>query len=126
MLLSILLNVLVNCYLSDDVLTHRLLGLAPFMVPFRKRLEIYNERRVALKRETQSYVGPPTRIIVRRDALFDTTYRELQRLTPSQLKGRMDIKFVNEYGVTEEGIDAGGLFKELWTQFSDVSTLVVF
>lgn len=106
---------------SDEVLTARLLRVAPFMVPFSKRLELYNQYRISLKRETQSYIGPPSRITIRRDALFDTTYRELKKLTAAQLRGRMDIKFINEYGVAEEGIDAGGLFKELWTQFAEVS-----
>jgi ubiquitin-protein ligase E3 C len=35
------------------------------------------------------------------------------------LKQKLKIKFVNEYGQNEEGIDGGGLLKEFLTKLCD-------
>ena len=39
-------------------------------------------------------------------------------MTPLQLQGRLSVQFVDDFGRTEAGIDAGGLFKEFWTELS--------
>lgn len=31
------------------------------------------------------------------------------------------MEFVNQFGAVEAGIDAGGLFKEFWTQLSGIA-----
>ena len=33
-------------------------------------------------------------------------------------QGRLSVQFVDDFGRTEAGIDAGGLFKEFWTELS--------
>ncbi len=37
------------------------------------------------------------------------------------LRCRLHVTFINEMGLEEVGIDAGGLFKELWTTLAGVA-----
>jgi ubiquitin-protein ligase E3 C len=37
------------------------------------------------------------------------------------LRKRLIVHYVNEAGVSETGLDAGGLFKEFWTDLSNQS-----
>lgn len=34
---------------------------------------------------------------------------------------QIQVEFVNEFGEREAGIDAGGLFKEFWTELSSIA-----
>lgn len=51
---------------------------------------------------------------IRRDHVTQDGFDELSNLGPA-LKGRVDITFVDQYGITEAGIDGGGLYKEFLT-----------
>ena len=42
----------------------------------------------------------------------DDGLAQVAALTPLQLQGRLSVQFVDDFGRTEAGIDAGGLFKE--------------
>jgi hypothetical protein len=62
--------------------------------------------------------GPPmmlsgwTRVTIRRNAMFLDGFREMHNLSSVQLRGRLQIQFLNELGEVEPGIDGGGLFKD--------------
>lgn len=54
-----------------------------------------------------------TRVQIRRDHnIILEAYRGLQQSPASALKGKLQIEFVNELGMTEAGIDGGGILKE--------------
>ena len=57
---------------------------------------------------------PATRYIVE-DAFARMSSRSV---TGERLRGKLGVVFVNDAGMSEMGIDAGGLFKELWTELS--------
>jgi ubiquitin-protein ligase E3 B len=44
--------------------------------------------------------------------LFQDGYRQLAQLPSRALKGLIRVKFVNEQGLDEAGIDQDGVFKE--------------
>lgn len=48
----------------------------------------------------------------RRDQLLDDSYSQLKAMNADRLKGRLRIAYVNEAGLSEAGIDGGGLFKD--------------
>ncbi|KAH9248888.1 hypothetical protein BASA81_013452 [Batrachochytrium salamandrivorans] len=51
-------------------------------------------------------------IKVNRDRLFEDGFRQLRKLTPSQLKQTIRVRFVNQFGLDEIGVDQSGVFKE--------------
>lgn len=50
---------------------------------------------------------------MRRKHEFEDTFESLYK---KSLKSRFKVIFINEYGMLESGIDAGGLTKELLTR----------
>jgi hypothetical protein len=93
-----------------------LLSAAPFAVPFADRAQMF---RAMCSQEREALAESPAyRIQVTRLNLFDSTYRALARIPVGQLKRRLAVEFVDEFGMVESGIDAGGLFKDLWTALS--------
>ncbi|KAL3667809.1 hypothetical protein V7S43_007360 [Phytophthora oleae] len=53
---------------------------------------------------------------VKRDEIVDNSFEFFQEvcntMSPSALKGRIKVTFINEQGLEEAGIDGGGVFKE--------------
>jgi len=45
-------------------------------------------------------------------------FSQLSRLPDAAWKRKLSVRFVNEFGMAEAGIDAGGLAKDLWTSLS--------
>ncbi|KAH8045041.1 ubiquitin-protein transferase [Aureococcus anophagefferens] len=59
-----------------------------------------------------------TIVRVRRSHVLDDGLDRIAGLSPAALKGRLSVAFVDDWGRAEAGIDAGGLFKEFWTELS--------
>ena len=91
-----------------------LLQLIPQVLSFDQRILIFN--RLLQKQMSEHYEdrGHGVRIVVRRKSLYEDAFSKLNPLK-GNLKGRIQISFVDEYGVEEAGIDGGGLFKEFMT-----------
>uniref|UniRef100_A0A915Q147 HECT-type E3 ubiquitin transferase n=1 Tax=Setaria digitata TaxID=48799 RepID=A0A915Q147_9BILA len=63
--------------------------------------------------EKESMEGTPsTMITVERNRLLDDGYRQLSLLSPNALKATIRVKFINQQGLDEAGIDQDGVFKE--------------
>ncbi|KAM3722651.1 Ubiquitin-protein ligase E3B [Dirofilaria immitis] len=56
--------------------------------------------------------SPSTMITVERNRLLDDGYRQLSLLSPAALKATIRVKFINQQGLDEAGIDQDGVFKE--------------
>ena len=50
--------------------------------------------------------------------LFEDGYTAFMKV--SNLKNMVGVYFINELGIQEEGMDAGGLFKEFLTDLSKI------
>jgi HECT-domain (ubiquitin-transferase) len=95
-----------------------LLRMAPYLAPFSSRAKVFHTW-VAAERE--KYAGPAALggingrwITVRRNYLFEDAYDQLQgpRAEWENLKKSIRVKFIDEHGIEEAGIDGGGVYKE--------------
>ena len=93
------------------------------LVPFLERVRIFQsivqaERRTIVQDETMSgiFFGGMSRerfVTVQRGRVLEDAYSALgQNKNATDVKKRIRISFVNEFGETEAGIDGGGVFKE--------------
>ncbi|VDK31257.1 unnamed protein product [Anisakis simplex] len=63
--------------------------------------------------EKESLDGAPnTMITVERTRLVEDGYRQLSMLSSNALKATIRVKFINQQGLDEAGIDQDGVFKE--------------
>lgn len=93
---------------------NRVIQHFPFCLPFDFRVEILTSRIIETKDVYSTYQS--TKIIVRRESLMADSIAQL--LGAHDIRGRLEVKFINVFGTIEEGYDAGGLFKEFWTSLS--------
>jgi ubiquitin-protein ligase E3 C len=97
---------------SDNIL--KIMTHLPFTLPF-------DARTLILKTELDKHKSPdnifnPISITVRRTNLVEDGLDQLMR--HSDIKGRIKVTFIDQFGREEVGIDGGGLFKEFWTSLS--------
>jgi len=106
----------------------RLLAHAPYLVPFIDRARVFQQLISAARGRyrTNDHTsmadwfggggGSSDRqfISVRRGHVLEDAFGSLgdAATTPQQLRGRVRVSFINEFGVSEAGVDGGGLFKE--------------
>lgn len=105
----------------------RILSAIPQVLPFDRRVELFDLLLKADKRKSQDEAGeihqammammrgrePNARehIEIRRDQLFEDSMRQLNKMG-SRMKRKIQISFINQHGAQEAGIDGGGVFKE--------------
>lgn len=101
----------------------------PFAIPFEVRVEIFRQfvkndydRTVANNSSGNlfdRFFNRPTRkrAVVRRGNIARDGFDQLSGLT-SELKGPIEIQFIDQFGQEEAGIDGGGVFKEFLTSLS--------
>uniref|UniRef100_T1IRU6 Ubiquitin-protein ligase E3B n=1 Tax=Strigamia maritima TaxID=126957 RepID=T1IRU6_STRMM len=77
---------------------------------FRKH--VANEKAVLGLTECACASPQSTLITVHRRRIVEDGYRQLAALPPQSLKGVIRVKFINEQGLDEAGIDQDGVFKE--------------
>ncbi|CDF34855.1 unnamed protein product [Chondrus crispus] len=91
-----------------------LLRVTPYLVPFSSRAKIF-QRWIAKGRDVanggeQFFPGSRRSVSVRRKHIFQDAFEELNKI--SNLKATIRVKFIDEHGLEEAGIDGGGVFKE--------------
>ncbi|KAF7322217.1 HECT-domain-containing protein [Mycena kentingensis (nom. inval.)] len=90
----------------------------PFSIPFSTRVQIFRNfiYQDIRNRDDESYhMGHGSgryQITVRRDQISRDGF---DRLKDVDLKGRIGITFIDQFGEEEAGIDGGGVFKEFFT-----------
>ncbi|KAL9543299.1 hypothetical protein MBANPS3_008177 [Mucor bainieri] len=97
-----------------------LLNNIPFVIPFEQRVEIFrmfvnNDKK--RNNVDEFYSRPKAAATVRRDHMFEDGFDQLGSLGV-ELKNKVAISFVDEFGLEEAGIDGGGVFKEFLTGLS--------
>mmetsp|Transcript_50018 Transcript_50018/g.57417 ORF Transcript_50018/g.57417 Transcript_50018/m.57417 type:complete len:534 (+) Transcript_50018:1-1602(+) len=108
-----LANLLDGLWNQKAFATH-LIQTIPFAVPFDERVQIFRDM---VRHDADQYrFVAPIQMEVRRTHIFEDGFAGL--LGRTDLKRRIHVYFINEGGRREEGMDAGGLFKEFWTQLS--------
>ncbi|KAI9287664.1 hypothetical protein BC943DRAFT_342170 [Umbelopsis sp. AD052] len=105
-----------------------ILNNIPFVLPFEDRVEVFrmfirNDRRSLYGGMMQvpddadvdfSFLPPVARVTIRRDHVFEDGFTHLYGLG-ADLRRKIAISFVDEFGLLEAGVDGGGVFKEFLT-----------
>lgn len=94
-----------------------LLARMPHIIPHEERVFLFrrhvtNERTVLGLTDAVCATPQSTLITVHRSRLVEDGYRQLASLSPQALKGVIRVRFINEQGLDEAGIDQDGVFKE--------------
>lgn len=90
--------------------TKLILTLLPHAIPHKERVLIF--RKLVAKDKAQYCSGFSTFITIHRSRIVEDGYQQLARLPPNALKGLIRVKFINDHGLDEAGIDQDGVFKE--------------
>nr|CAG8501179.1 9770_t:CDS:10 [Entrophospora candida] len=106
---------------KNDEVAIRILNLLPHTIPFETRLDIFRQY---LSKINNTHTSPTiihnssncTVVKVRRGHVVEDGFKYLGGLSSARIQGKIFVKFVNEMGIAEEGIDQGGPFKEFMTQ----------
>ncbi|GLV32551.1 uncharacterized protein CBL_00739 [Carabus blaptoides fortunei] len=94
-----------------------LLQRMPHIIPHEERVQLFrkyvvNEKTVLGLTESACASPQSTLITVHRNRIVEDGYRQLALLPPQGLKGVIRVRFINEQGLDEAGIDQDGVFKE--------------
>ena len=100
-----------------------LLRTMPWSISFYQRMkffrEIVDKEKISIQGVNEE-TGIRSRghtITVRRNRLLEDGKEAMEKIG-NTIKERIMVKYVNEFGQDESGIDAGGLFKDFWTDLS--------
>ncbi|CAH1803144.1 unnamed protein product, partial [Owenia fusiformis] len=94
-----------------------LLQRVPHVIPHRERVMLFRrnvaQEKDALGLNPSACASPQSTLItVHRARIIEDGYRQLAAIPGGALKGVIRVKFVNEQGLDEAGIDQDGVFKE--------------
>ncbi|XP_044750713.1 ubiquitin-protein ligase E3C [Coccinella septempunctata] len=88
----------------------------PFLINFNTRVLLLRELcRNSLGNEMQRMqmdFAVDNVIVIRRTHLYEDAFEKLSQQNESDLRHKVRIRFINNVGLEEAGIDGGGLFKE--------------
>lgn len=93
----------------------------PFVIPFEQRVAIFRtfieSDRHRLRLDLHSFGENRHKASIRRNHVSEDGFTHLNTLGP-RLKETVEIKFIDQYGLEEAGIDGGGVFKEFLTSLT--------
>lgn len=97
--------------------TQVLLSKMPHIIPHEDRVKLFrkyvhNEKAVLGLTESACASPSSALITIHRDRIVEDGYRQLAMLPPHALKGVIRVRFINQQGLDEAGIDQDGVFKE--------------
>lgn len=97
--------------------TQILLQKMPHIIPHDDRVKLFrkyvqNEKSVLGLTDSVCISASSALITVHRDRIVEDGYRQLALLSPQALKGVIRVRFINQQGLDEAGIDQDGVFKE--------------
>ncbi|XP_004930382.1 ubiquitin-protein ligase E3B [Bombyx mori] len=88
----------------------------PHMIAHGERVRLFRravaDEKVVLGLTESACGGRSTLVTVRRARLVEDGYRQLAALPSRALRGCVRVRFINEQGLDEAGIDQDGVFKE--------------
>ncbi|GMR42452.1 hypothetical protein PMAYCL1PPCAC_12647 [Pristionchus mayeri] len=79
------------------------------VVPIKERLLLF---RKYITNDKSSSESRPRLITVDRSMIVEDGFKQLSRLSSNELRSTIRVKFVNQQGLDEAGIDQDGVFKE--------------
>lgn len=82
----------------------------PFVIPHKDRVVLFRSLVTADKNVMED--SDPIHITVKRSRLLEDGFEQLSSMQTRDLKGTIRVKFINDLGLDEAGIDQDGVFKE--------------
>uniref|UniRef100_A0A2P2I5M6 Ubiquitin-protein ligase E3B n=1 Tax=Hirondellea gigas TaxID=1518452 RepID=A0A2P2I5M6_9CRUS len=100
--------------MNGNIVEQVMLQTLPHIIPHEERVLLFRANVAAQKASLEQRSSTPqfTMITVFRTRMVEDGYRHLNSLPPNALKNTIRVKFVNEQGLEEAGIDQDGVFKE--------------
>lgn len=90
----------------------------PHALPHRERVQLFrklvakDKEDLGITRPTDDFLPHGTLITIQRARLLEDGYEQLSLLPARTFKGLIRVRFINEQGLSEAGIDQDGVFKE--------------
>lgn len=92
-----------------------ILQKVPHIIPHKERVGLFRKY-ISVDRHmltgSESCIINSTLVTVHRARIVEDGYQQLNSLPSQSLKGVIRVKFINEQGLDEAGIDQDGVFKE--------------
>lgn len=92
-----------------------ILQKVPHIIPHKERVGLFRKY-ISVDRHlltsNESCIINSTLVTVHRARIVEDGYQQLNSLPSQSLKGVIRVKFINEQGLDEAGIDQDGVFKE--------------
>lgn len=109
----------------NSLLDRPILQLCPYLVSFKRRLKLFERiistNRIEIQGSNDGYSSRPgVRVDITRGRVLEDGILHLNKLGRN-LRSRIIVQYVNQAGAKESGLDAGGLFKEFWTDLADLA-----
>jgi ubiquitin-protein ligase E3 C len=131
---SLLEKEIARCKKFEDyeqlLATSPVLRICPYMVSFKRRLQLFERivttNRVEIQGENSSNpfhsnpLKPGIPVRIARNRLLEDGIATMNNLGKN-MRQRIAVQYYNEAGMRESGIDAGGLFKEFWTDLCAIA-----
>jgi ubiquitin-protein ligase E3 B len=86
----------------------------PFIIPFQLRVQAFRKF-IETERESEGLNrddSPTQHVIIKRSRLVEDGFNNLSAFTARELRQTIRVKFYNDLGLAEAGIDQDGVFKE--------------
>lgn len=101
------------------------LRICPFLVSFKRRLKLFERivtnDRVSIQGSNDTHNLTPGIVVpIMRGRVLEDGLIHLNKLG-SNLRRRLIVQYTSVAGATETGVDVGGLFKEFWTDLSNLA-----
>jgi ubiquitin-protein ligase E3 C len=122
-----------RCKTENDyvlLLSAPVLRVCPFLVSFKRRLRLFerivytNRAQIQGENSTNPFHTNPLKpgipVRITRGRILEDGLATMNNLG-SDMRRRISIQYYNEAGAKESGIDAGGLFKEFWTDLCAIA-----
>jgi len=113
-----------------ELLSTPVLRICPFLVSFKRRLKLFdriiykNRATIQGENSTNPFNSNPLKpgipVRITRGRILEDGLKTMNNLG-TNMRQRIAVQYYNEAGIKEVGIDAGGLFKEFWTDLSAIA-----
>ncbi|CAM9631904.1 unnamed protein product [Chrysoparadoxa australica] len=91
----------------------------PYCIPPLERMRLFHAFVKAERTAYQPEGVPGIQLRVRRGRVMEDGLAGLDNVAGADMKKRLQVVYISEFGHQESGIDMGGLFKDFWTDMSN-------
>jgi ubiquitin-protein ligase E3 B len=103
-------SVIVSEFENHETRAQVLMSRMPHLIPLRDRMVLF---RKLIFHEKDAIISTPINVItIDRTRIVEDGYRQLSSISSSALRSTIRVKFINQLGLEEIGIDQDGVFKE--------------